>query len=195
MTAVKVLVVDDEAYVRDVIVDLVEQLGYEPVGAASAMRALEILDTEPIRIVITDWLMPEMTGLEFMQRIRAAGRQRYTYVIMLTSLGSSQHYLEGMRAGADDFAAKPIGLEELGARLRVAKRITGLQEHVRLLEGLLPICMYCKNVRVSGDAWTTIERYVEERSDASFSHDVCPACYETHVLPEIRGLEQPRNEP
>lgn len=158
MTSVKVLVVDDEVYVRDLIVDFVERLGFEPVPASSAMRALEILDTEPIRIVITDWLMPEMTGLEFMKRIRDAGRQRYTYVIMLTSLGGGDHYLEGMRAGADDFAAKPIGLEELGARLRVAQRITGLQDNVRLLEGLLSICMYCKNVRVSGDAWTSIER-------------------------------------
>jgi DNA-binding response OmpR family regulator len=192
---VKVLVVDDEQAVRELIADFVEQLGYEPVPAASGMRALEVLDTEPIRIVITDWLMPGMTGLEFMKRIRAAGRQRYTYVIMLTALGGGDHYLEGMHAGADDFAGKPIGLEELGARLRVAERITGLQDHVRRLEGLLSICMYCKDVRVSGDAWTTIERYVEERSDASFSHDVCPTCYETRVLPEIRGLERPDNEP
>jgi DNA-binding response OmpR family regulator len=187
----KVLIVDDEVRVRDLIAAFVEQLGYEPVPAPSAMRALELLDLEPIRIVITDWLMPGMTGLEFMQRIRAAGRQRYTYVIMLTALGGGAHYLEGMRAGADDFAGKPISLEELGARLRVAQRITGLQEHVRLLEGVLSICMYCKDVRVTGDAWTTIERYVEERSDASFSHDVCPACYETRVLPELRSLDRP----
>lgn len=174
-----------------VMAELLEDLGHEPVCAPNGMRALEALDNEPLRVVITDWMMPAMDGLELVRRIRASGRQRYVYVIMLTALTGPEKYLEGMRAGADDFVSKPIGIEELEVRLRVAERIIALQENVRLLEGILSICMYCKKVRASETAWTSIEHYVEQRSDASFSHDVCPACYETRVVPELRSIEPP----
>ena len=181
----KVLVVDDEPEMLKLLGEFLAGLGHEAVRAENAWRALEILDREPVHVVITDWLMPGMTGLELVRKIRAARRQRYTYVIMLTALSGAANYAEGMRAGADDFVSKPMELEALEARLRVAERVTGLQEHVRLLEGFLSICMYCKDVRVSGNAWTSIERYVEERSDASFSHDVCPSCYESRVVPQL----------
>jgi DNA-binding response OmpR family regulator len=184
---VKILVVDDDPQFLAVAVELLESLGHETEQATSGLSALEILDQRPIRVVVTDWRMAGMDGLELVRRIRAAGRQRYTYVIMLTALGGPEHYLEGMRAGADDFVSKPLTIDQLEARLRVAERVVGLQEHVRLLEGLLSICMYCKKVRVSDEAWTSIEHYVEERSDASFSHDVCPACYERRVVPELRN--------
>ena len=190
----KILVVDDQPAFLEIMVEIVETLGHEPVPARNGLVGLELLDRHPIRVVVTDWVMPEMDGLELVRRIRGANRQRYTYVMMLTALDSAEDYLEGMRAGADDFITKPITIEKLEVRLRVAERIVGLQEHVRLLEGLLSICMYCKKVRVSDDAWTSVEQYVEARSDASFSHDICPACYEARVAPELRSIE-PRDEP
>jgi CheY-like chemotaxis protein len=109
----RVLVVDDEPQMVELLRDSLQQLGYEAVTATSAPRGLEILDQEAIRVVLTDWLMPGMNGLEFVRRIRQQARQRYTYVIMLTALGGADDYLEGMQAGADDFATKPIGLAEL----------------------------------------------------------------------------------
>lgn len=187
----KVLLVDDEPSLLDLMAELLDDLGHESVRADNGLRALEALDREPLRVVITDWMMPGMDGLELVRRIRASGRQRYVYVIMLTALTGPEKYLEGMRAGADDFVSKPISIEELEVRLRAAERIVALQENVRLLEGMLSICMYCKKVRASDAAWTSIERYVEARSDASFSHDVCPACYETRVVPELRAIERP----
>lgn len=187
----KILLVDDDPAMLGVMAELLEDLGHEPVCAPNGMRALEALDKEPLRVVITDWMMPAMDGLELVRRIRASGRQRYVYVIMLTALTGPEKYLEGMRAGADDFVSKPISVEELEVRLRVAERIIALQENVRLLEGILSICMYCKKVRASETAWTSIEHYVEQRSDASFSHDVCPTCYETRVVPELRSIEPP----
>jgi sigma-B regulation protein RsbU (phosphoserine phosphatase) len=187
----KVLVVDDEPRFLALAGELLTALGHEPVLAASGQAALEQLDREPIRVIITDWMMPGVDGPELVRRIRAAGHQKYTYIIMLTGLGGLERYLEGMRAGADDFVTKPMPMDELEVRLRVAERIVGLQEHVRLLEGLLSICMYCKNVRVSEGAWTSIEHYVEARSDASFSHDICPACYTTRVEPDLRSMKPP----
>lgn len=190
----KILVVDDEPALRSMLAELLEALGHEAVVAANGVAALEALDLQPIRVVITDWMMEGMDGPELIRRIRAAGRQRYVYVIMLTARGGSESFLEGMRAGADDFVTKPMPIDELEARLLVAERIVALQENVRRLEGLLSICMYCKKIRVTEDAWTSVERYVEERSDASFSHDVCPGCYETRVVPELGSSPDARDQ-
>lgn len=76
---------------------------------------------------------------------------------------------------------------EAWARLKAAERILGLRTHVQHLEGLLPICAYCKRIRDASDTWESIERYVEDRSEAQFSHGYCPECYERHVRPQIEG--------
>lgn len=182
----RVLVADDEPDVLDFLEQCVRDLGHEPLRAANGLAAWTLFETHPIHVVITDWRMPKVDGLGLVRRIREANRQRYTYVIMLTALVGSESYLAGMEAGADDFLTKPVSVEDLGIRLRVAERITTLHENVKLLEGLLAICMYCKGVRVAEDAWATIESYVEAHSDASFSHGVCPPCYERHVRPQLR---------
>ena len=148
-----------------------------------------MFETHAVHVVITDWLMPQLGGLELLARIRGANRQRYTYVIVLTALIGSESYLAGMEAGADDFLTKPVSFEDLRIRLRVAERITALQENVKLLEGLLSICMYCKGVRIAEEAWTSIESYIEARSDASFSHGVCPPCYEANVRSQLTGSD------
>ncbi len=92
-----------------------------------------------------------------------------------------------MEAGADDFITKPVDMDELHARLKAAERILGLRTHVQQLEGLLPICAYCKRIRDAAEQWESIERYVEARSAAQFSHGYCPECYEKHVRPQIEG--------
>ena len=70
-------------------------------------------------------------------------------------------------------------------RLRVAERILGLRKEVQQLEGLLPICTYCKRIRDEDDHWTSIETYIEQRSRAEFSHGICPDCYEKHIEPSL----------
>ena len=99
-------------------------------------------------------------------------------------------YLEGMSAGVDDFVTKPFDPDELAARLRVAERILGLQTQVKQLEGLLPICTYCKRIRDEGNAWSVIEEYLARRTDASFTHGVCPQCFATVVQPELERMKQ-----
>ena len=90
-----------------------------------------------------------------------------------------------MAAGADDFVTKPLDRAELHARLRVAERVLGLQQEVKQLEGLLPICSYCKRIRDEGDRWSQVEEYVSRRTEAQFTHGICPECYDRRVLPQI----------
>jgi DNA-binding response OmpR family regulator len=161
-------------------------LGYEVTAAANGREAWICLQTMHIPLVVSDWSMPEMEGTELCRRLRAQRSEAYTYFILITSEGGKRRYLEGMEAGADDFIAKPVDVEELHARLKAAERILGLRRHVTHLEGLLPICAYCKRIRDEHDKWTSVELYIERRSHAQFSHGICPECYSRHVEPQMR---------
>ena len=103
---------------------------------------------------------------------------------------ATESYLRGMEAGADDFVTKPIEARELEARLRVARRILGLQSRIHQLEGLLPICSYCKRIRADNDVWYSVEQFLSGRSDAHFTHGVCPVCYVTHVQTDLEALRR-----
>jgi len=92
-----------------------------------------------------------------------------------------------MRAGADDFLTKPVDADQLGARLTVAERILGLRRELQQLEGLLPICAYCKRIRDDQENWSSLEGYIEKRSEAQFSHGICPECYAKHIQPQLDG--------
>ena len=95
--------------------------------------------------------------------------------------------MAAMKAGVDDFGTKPIVPEELVARLEVAESILGVREELMTLEGLLAMCSYCKRIRDTDGAWTPLERYVEARSAARFSHGVCPDCYDKYLKSQIDG--------
>jgi DNA-binding response OmpR family regulator len=75
--------------------------------------------------------------------VRAEKREKYTYILLLTVLEGKESYLEGMKAGTDDFITKPLDRDQLAARIRVAERILSLQTELKQLQGLLPICSYC----------------------------------------------------
>ena len=88
------------------------------VTASNGKQALAAaLETNP-QIVITDWMMPEMDGLELIRRIRACESSGYSYVILLTAKSQKEDLIEGMEAGADDFLTKPFDRDELRVRLR-----------------------------------------------------------------------------
>ena len=127
-------------------------------------------------LVISDWMMPELDGLELCRRIRASERPYYPYVILLTALKGKDRFLQAMNAGADDFISKPFDADEFRAKLHAAERIVTLQDRVQRLEGILPTCMYCKKIRDEQQIWVTIEEYITDRSDAEFSHGICPDC-------------------
>jgi sigma-B regulation protein RsbU (phosphoserine phosphatase) len=186
----RILVVDDDSPSRLVLATLVERLGHEVVAMPDGRAGWAEFERKPFQVVLSDWMMPDLDGLELCRRIRAADRTRYTYLILVTALGGKARYLEGMEAGADDFLTKPVDADELGVRLGVAERIVGLQAHVRQLEGLLPICSYCKRIRDEQNAWNRLELYISSRTDATFTHGICPDCRRTVVDPQIERLSR-----
>ncbi len=183
----KILVADDEVVSRTLLWEQVRALGHEVITVSDRREAWEALQREPIRVVVTDWVMPEADGLALCRLIRGRKGVPYVYVLMVTVRGGTDSYLEGMAAGADDFVTKPADTRELAARLRVAERVLALQGEVRALEGLLSTCAYCKRIREGDGTWIPMDRYVERR--ASLSHGVCTDCYESEVRPELDRLK------
>lgn len=176
-----ILIAEDDRTSATVLSETLRRMGHRVTATPDGLDAWSRFQDIPPDVVITDWMMPGMDGLELCQRIRSHHTQRYPYILILTALTGKERFLEGMDAGADDYLTKPFDPDELAARLRVAERILGLTEEVRRLEGLLPICSYCKRIRDQADRWTTIESYITERCDASFTHSICPSCYQTEV--------------
>jgi phosphoserine phosphatase RsbU/P len=189
MTAsVSVLIVDDDPVSSARLSALVRAGGYQVSMAPNGRDAWSTLQNNALPIVISDWYMPEMDGIELCRLIRAAHFPHYTYFILVTAHGGKQQYLTGMEAGADDFITKPADPDELLARLKVAERILGLHRDLRTLEGLLSICSYCRKIQ-EGESWGSLERYVEKRSHAHFSHGICPDCYSRVFEPSLGPLE------
>jgi sigma-B regulation protein RsbU (phosphoserine phosphatase) len=184
----RILIVEDDTDARNMLQVLLELEGHEVVSARNGEEGWGTFDRGNFSVVLSDWLMPEVDGIELCRRIRAAEKRKYTYIILVTALQGKSHYLEGMRAGADDFVTKPYDPDELTARLMVAERILSLQDRMKRLEGVLPTCMYCKKIRDQRDVWVGIEQYITQRTEASFSHGVCPDCYESVVKPELDRL-------
>jgi sigma-B regulation protein RsbU (phosphoserine phosphatase) len=171
-----ILVVEDDPVSRLLLATTLRKLGHEVTETADGLAAWTAFERAPFRVVISDWMMPEMDGLELCRRIRDAHNLRYTYILMLTALGGQANYFEAMEAGADDFLNKPLDANELRVRLRVAERVLELQAEVKQLEGLLPICSYCKKIRDEGNTWVRMESFIERQTDAHFSHGICPDC-------------------
>ena len=172
-----ILVVDDDAASRMVLGERLRRLGHHVTHASDGEQAWSILHSEQHDVVISDVVMPRGSGIELCRRVRGLDQTQYTYAILLTAYGGREAYLAGMDAGADDFLTKPYDLEQLAARLRVAERILGLQTRVKQLEGVLPICCTCKKIRDENDRWEQMEEYISERTDAMFSHGLCPDCF------------------
>lgn len=128
----QVLVVDDSAVYRKLIGDHLRSWGFEVTLAESGSQAWGILEqADAPKLVLLDWVLPDLDGIELCQRIRQAGScGRYVYVILLTSKEGRQNMLDAMKAGADDYLAKPFDEMELKARLLVGKRILDLQEEL-----------------------------------------------------------------
>lgn len=196
---------------RQLLQETLEKWGYQvqtKTNGADALTAL--LGEDAPLLAILDWMMPEHDGPEVCALLRkeaeATGRQ-VPYLILLTARANSEDCVLALDAGADDYVTTPFERGELRARIRVGFRIAELQRRlvervteledafarVKQLQGLLPICCYCKSIRKDDSYWLQVEEYITEHSDAVFSHGICPQCFEKVVKPELlkRGLPIP----
>lgn len=196
----KILVAEDDPVSSQILATTLSTWGHEVVSTRNGFEAWEHLQREdsPL-IMVLDWMMPGMDGLEVCRRVRQSPRRISPYIILLTANLGVDRLVTGMEAGADDYLTKPYNRDELRVRINVGSRIVELQsklaervhkleealDQVKQLEGMLPMCSYCRNVRDDRDYWQSVESYVTTHSETKFSHGICPSCYETTVKPQL----------
>ena len=189
----EILIAEDDLGSRMLLEKTLTNLGYKVHICIDGEEAWKAIEKKHYQVVITDWMMPNMDGLELCRKIRSMKRNKYTYVIFLTAKGGKLNLLEGMDAGADDYLTKPFDSYQLRVRLRVAERILSMTNEIQMLEGLLPICSYCKKIqsdKAKKDDWSSVEKFISQRSEADFTHTICPGCYKTIVEPELQRLKE-----
>src|SRR5438128_2335927 len=177
-SSIEILLADDDGVTRERIASLLGGLGYRVRQFADGKLAWQDFDRAPTRIVISDWKMPGLDGVEFCHRIRDRLNTEYTYFILITANDPGElGYDYAIGEHVDDYLVKPVERGQLWRRLRVAARILRFTTQVQQMERLLPICSYCHKIR-EGDAgpWAAIEAYVGARTGSTFSHGVCPDC-------------------
>jgi phosphoserine phosphatase RsbU/P len=178
----KILIAEDDPIATKVLRLTLQKLGHEVIAASNGAEAWEMFHREPVRVVISDWMMPEMDGLQLCRRVRDRPMTLYTYFIILTAAHTSaDDYTLAMDSGVDDFLTKPLDRELMRTRLFVANRILRYTKEIGVLQELIPICAYCSKVRDGEDYWQRVETYIRERTGSRFSHGVCPQCYDQQV--------------
>jgi DNA-binding response OmpR family regulator len=204
---VKILIAEDEPISRLLIEKTLRAAGYDVTAVADGAAALQALcAADGPKLAVLDWVMPGMDGVEVIRMVRARPTNQPPYLIVLTSREGVESVLTALEHGASDYVAKAHDMRELVSRVHVGARVVQLQAelarrmeeaesaltHIRKLQGLLPICSYCKKIRRDKDYWQEIEVYISEHSEADFSHGICPTCYETVVEPQLAEHEKRR---
>jgi len=200
---VRILIAEDDAVSRHLLEATLHKWGYEVIVATDGLEALEALrQPSAPSLAILDWMMPGMDGAEVCLKARELAAGRLLYIILLTAKGRKEDVVKGLTAGADDYIIKPFDRSELKARMNAGERILRLQAelaarvkelelalaNVKLLQGLLPICCYCKRIRDDQNYWQQVDTYVADHSEAQFTHGICPECRDKIVKPELDRL-------
>jgi DNA-binding response OmpR family regulator len=183
----KILIAEDDPVAAKILQRALEFLGHQVVVAGNGTEAWEAFDREPVRLIVSDWLMPGLDGLELCQKIRARKQTPYTYFILLTAQETRpENYDLATEAGVDDFLTKPLDRPTIRMRLRVAERILKFTTEIRQLKDLIPICAYCRKIRNDDNYWQLVETYINEETGSNFTHGICPTCSEA-LLAQINS--------
>lgn len=200
----KILIAEDDPVSRRILEATLGKWGHEVSVTVDGRQAWDVLQSEDAAsLAILDIMMPGMDGLELCRRVRQSPSTTPPYLILLTAMSGKEDVVRGIQAGANDYLSKPFHREELRVRVGVgvqmltlqkalAERVKELEEalsQVNQLQGMLPICSYCKKVRDDQNYWQKVENYISDHTDVQFSHGICPDCYE-QVIREFKEQKQ-----
>ena len=200
-----ILIAEDDAPSRMMLEAMLTTWGYSVTSACDGDEAWKILcEPEHPHLVVLDWMMPGIEGPELVRRLRERTPEHPYYAIIMTSRSFKDSAARALNSGADDFVGKPFDNDELRARVAVGFRMNSLQialsdhiqdlkhtlDRVKQLEGIIPICMHCKKIRDDHAGWNQLEQYISDHSEATFSHGICPQCFEEQ-MEIIKNMKQP----
>jgi putative two-component system response regulator len=125
----RILIVDDDEFATNILANALTQFGHHVTAARNGQEALELMRSSSYRLVVLDWEMPGMSGIDLCRHIRKRYSSGYVYIILLTARRGTQNIVDGLNAGADDFISKPFEPQELGVRIHAGERILSLESH------------------------------------------------------------------
>jgi CheY-like chemotaxis protein len=160
----KILIADDDDITRLLLNSALTKLGHDVHEAANGREALDAWHGGEFPFIISDWMMPDLDGLEFCHRIRAEQRADYTYIVLLTSRSGTTNYLEAMTAGVDDFITKPVEKDAFAARVRVAERILGMHANLHPVNTGLEHRVCCERTAELESALRAKEEFLSRAS-------------------------------
>jgi response regulator RpfG family c-di-GMP phosphodiesterase len=192
---IKVLVVDDDADVLWGTVRLVKSMGYQVFQADSGKSCMDQLKKNLVDLIVLDVMLPDLSGVDLCKALKADPVYKSIFVVLTSGMKiSSLDQADGLDFGADGYIARPVSNREFKSRINAMVRIlraererddliTNLQDalsQVKLLEGLLPFCTYCKKIRDDKGYWSRIETFIETHSEAELGESICPDCAKTY---------------
>ena len=199
----QILIAEDDATSRMVLASILTGEGFEVTSAEDGGAAWQLLQQPGApSLAIVDLMMPGLDGFELVRRVRALPNAVPPYLIIVSTKDDKADVVAGLGAGANDYLTKPYDAGELRARIEVGKQLIEARialnekveelelalKEVRTLKGIVPICASCKNVRDDQGYWNRVETYLNEHTDAEFSHAVCPDCMK-RLYPQFRDDE------
>ncbi len=196
---IKVLIIDDEETFCKTLEKFLQKEGYVPYSLHNGMDVTKYVENKNPDIVLLDIRMPGIDGIETLKRIRKINED--CVVIMLTAVDDIEAAISAFKEGADGFIRKPVSLKEfkvsmessLEKRRLVKEReklileLQGAMAQIKTLKGLIPICASCKKIRDDKGFWNQIEAYIENHSEAEFTHSICQECAKK-LYPELYKL-------
>ena len=200
-TGPKILIVDDEPINIQVLERALDNK-YDTFSANNGYDAIRLVKERKPDLILLDVMMPDLNGFDVCKIIKSDENFADIPILFLTAMDTISGEVTGLQLGGIDYLSKPVNFDLLNLRVRnhieLTKRSDFIREQrdivnrkneeleaalarVKRLEGIIPICMYCKKIREDNDVWKQLEQYICEHSEALFSHGVCPHCAEEQL--------------
>lgn len=201
----KILIIDDDPINIHFLKEYLQK-DYDIGTSLNGFDAIHLVKEQNPDLILLDVIMPNISGFDLARTIKSDEMFSAIPIIFLTSLDSSEAEAEGLEAGGIEFLTKPVHLNLLKLRimnhlalkyrtdlvreqrdLLILKKeeLESSMARIKHLEGLLPICMHCKSIRIDDASWQRVEEYIIEHSDASFTHGICPSCIAEHYPDDV----------
>lgn len=201
----KILIVDDNQANLILMESHLEGLDVECIKVLSGHEAVKKAKEDDFALVLLDVQMPGMNGFEAAAALRAEAKTHFVPIIFITAMDQKTYEFKGYESGAVDYISKPVDEEILRSKVKIfmelciqkriiesqraelALKVTELQkaiDEIKVLRGIIPICVHCKKIRDDAGYWESVEQYIQEHSEAGFSHGICPDCLKKH-FPDI----------
>ncbi len=198
-----ILIVDDTPENLTVLRQMLAENGYRVRPALSGETALSSIENDLPDLILLDIMMPGMGGYEVCERLKAGEKTRNIPVIFISALNELDDKVQAFSLGGSDYITKPFQAEEVLARVKTHLTLRNLHKSLegknaelqkaldenKVLQGIIPICANCKNIRDDKGFWNQVEAYISEHSEARFSHGICPACVQK-LYPELAQTSQ-----